>query len=99
MRRHCLSLLGLLFVAFCAAAQPRPAPYYPDAAWQRRGAPEAGIDAPPPKDADHLSPAPESPNPPGLTPDPYHAIRRQPPAPAILPLKERGAPTAVMPPP
>jgi len=36
MRRHCLSALALLFLAFCAAAQPRPAPYYPDAAWQRR---------------------------------------------------------------
>jgi CubicO group peptidase (beta-lactamase class C family) len=96
MRRHCLSVLGLLFVAFCATAQPRPAPYYPDAAWQRRGPAEAGIDAQRLKDAIDFAIAAESRNPRDLTLNHYQTFGREPHGQAIGPIKDRGDPTGVI---
>ena len=96
MRRHFFSVLALLFVALCAAAQTRPVPYYPDAAWQRRTPAEAGIDAPRLKDAIDFAIAAESRNPRDLTLNHYQTFGREPHGQAIGPIKDRGDPTGVI---
>ncbi len=96
MRRHSLSVLGLLLVALCAAAQPRPTPYYPDAAWQRRTPAEAGIDAQRLKEAIEFAIAAESRNPRDLTLNHYRSFGREPHGQAIGPIKDRGDQTGVV---
>ena len=71
------SLFALLLVSFCAPAQAQ-APYYPDAAWQRKTAAEAGIDAQRLKDAVAYAVANETRNPRNLTLNHYRALTPRP---------------------
>src|SRR5256885_4532373 len=89
------SLLALLLVPLCALAQPK-APYYPDAAWQRRTPAEAGIDAQRLKEAVAHAVANETRNPRDLTLNHYQTFGREPFGYAIGPIKDRGEQTGVV---
>src|SRR5258708_10089166 len=93
MLRHCFSLFGLLLVSLCALAQ---APYYPDAAWQRKTPAEAGINAQRLKDAIDYAVANETRNPRDLTLNHYQTFGREPFGYAIGPIKDRGDLTGVV---
>ena len=95
MLRCRFSFIALLLVPLCAPAQPK-APYYPDAAWQRRTPAEAGIDAQRLKDAVAYAVANETRNPRDLTLNHYQTFGREPFGYAIGPIKDRGEQTGVV---
>ena len=87
MHRRCFSLFGLLLVSFCALAQ---APYYPDAAWQRKTPAEAGINVQRLKDAIDYAVANETRNPRDLTLNHYQTFGGEPFGYAIFPSAPAG---------
>ena len=89
------ALLGLLLVAFCAAAAG-PAPYYPDRDWQHKAPAEAGIDAAKLKEAVDFAIKAESHAPRDLVLNHYQTFGREPFGYAIGPIQERGDPTGVV---
>ena len=89
------SFFALLLVPFCALAQPK-APYYPDAAWQRKTPGEAGVNAQGLKDAVAYAVANETRNPRDLTLNHYQTFGREPFGYAIGPIKDRGDLTGVV---
>src|SRR5882762_4764921 len=89
------SFFALLLVPLCVLAQPK-APYYPDAAWQRKTPAEAGVDAQRLKDAVDYADANETRNPRDLTLNHYQTFGREPFGYAIGPIKDRGDPTGVV---
>ena len=93
MLRRSFSFLALLLASLCALAQ---APYYPDAAWQRKTPAEAGINAQRLKDAIDYAVANETRNPRDLTLNHYQTFGREPFGYAIGPIKDRGDPTGVV---
>jgi len=93
MLRRSFSFLVLLLVSLCALAQ---APYYPDAAWQRKTPAEAGINAQRLKDAIDYAVANETRNPRDLTLNHYQTFGREPFGYAIGPIKDRGDATGVV---
>jgi CubicO group peptidase (beta-lactamase class C family) len=94
MRLRSTALLGLAFVALCAAAQP--AAYYPERDWQHKAPAEAGIDAAKLQDAIDFAIKGESHYPRDLVLTHYQTFGREPFGYAIGPLQERGEPTGVI---
>jgi CubicO group peptidase (beta-lactamase class C family) len=95
MLRRRVNFLALLLVWFCAGAQAQ-APYYPDAAWQRKTPGEAGVSAQRLKDAVDYAVANETRNPRDLTLNHYQTFGREPFGYAIGPIKDRGELTGVI---
>ena len=94
MRLRLTALLGLAFVALCAAAQP--AAYYPERDWQHKAPADAGIDAAKLQDAIDFAIKGESHYPRDLVLTHYQTFGREPFGYAIGPLQERGEPTGVI---
>ncbi len=93
LQRNSLLALLLALASFWASAQ---AIYYPGAAWQRKTAAEAGIDAALLKDAIDFAVANEIKNPRDLKLNHYQTFGREPFGFAIGPIKDRGVETGIV---